>query len=150
MLGDFRLVKKQLVGAMDAVAQAGVGEHTAVYALLDTEDPSWPFEFRWVQKGGAVTRENSLINERLFESGCIDFGFREVRDEDNLEGVLYKGIEEMLADPDCIGVAGLDFFDGSEKVRMARGIEAEDEEDEPDSLRFALFAKGVQGNVVDG
>ena len=150
MQGDFRLVKKQLVGAMDAVAQAGVGEHTAVYALLDTEDPSWPFEFRWVQKGGAVTRENSLINERLFESGCVDFGFREVRDENNLEGVLYKGIEEMLADPDCIGVAGLDFFDGSEKVRMARGIEAEDEEDEPDSLRFALFAKGVQGNVVDG
>ncbi len=34
MQGDFRLVKKQLVGAMDAVAQAGVGEHTAVLLKL--------------------------------------------------------------------------------------------------------------------
>ena len=149
-MSDYRQEKKQLIQALDLVAQAGVGNNVSVCALVDTEDPSWPFDFRWVQKAGAVTRENSLINERLFESGFIDFGFREVRDENNLEGVLYKDIEEMFADPDCIGVAGLDFFEGSERVRMARGIEAEDEEETPESYKFMIFAKGVEGNIVDG
>lgn len=149
-MNDYLFDKKNLCSTLDVIAKAGAAQHVATYALIDTEDPTWPFDFRWVQKMGAVTRENGLVNERLFESGFTDFGFREVRDENNLEGVLYKDIEDMFTDPDCIGVAPLEFFEGGERVRMAHGMEDEDEDENEENFKFALFAKGVEGNIVSG
>lgn len=149
-MSEYAQDKKLLVDTLNVIAKAGVGDNVAVYALVDTEDPAYPFDYRWIQKSGAATRENTLINERLFETGFIDYGFREVRNEDNLEGAVYKPIEDMFADPDCIGVAGYDFFEGSERVRMARGIEAEDEEENPESYKFFMFLQGVESNIVDG
>ncbi len=149
-MSEFSQEKKDLCEVLNVLAKAGVADHVSAYALIDTEDPGWPFDFRWIHKEGATTRENSLINERLFESGFLDFGFREVRNEDNLEGVVYKSIEDMFTDNDCIGVAPLEMFEGNERVRMARGIEDEDEDENPENYKFALFAKGVEGNIVDG
>lgn len=146
---EFREHKKALMGALDAVAQDVAGG-VSMYALVDTEDPAWPFDFRWVQKAGATTRANSLINERLFDVAFLDFGFREVRDEDHLEGVVYKDITEQLADDACIGVAPFEFFEGSERVRMAHGIEDEASEEDPEAYRFAQFLRQVRGNVIDG
>ena len=149
-MSEFSKEKKTLCDVLNVVAKAGVAEHVSTYALIDTEDPGWPFDFRWIQKEGAATRENTLFNERLFESGFLDFGFREVRNEDNLESVVYKSIEDMFTDKDCIGVAPLEMFEGNERVRMARGIEDENEDENPENYKFALFAKGVEGNIVDG
>lgn len=149
MSNEFTASKKHLLAAVEAAAQ-DVAACVSLYALIDTEDPAWPFDFRWVQKQGASFREVDLINQRLFETAFLDFGWREVRDENNLEGLLYKDITEMLVDEDCIGVADFEFFGGNERVRMAHGIEEEDLEEDASSMRFTQFLQQVQSNVVDG
>ena len=150
-MSDFLEDKKQLTGLLDSIAADGVANNVSISALIDTEDPAFPFDYRWIQKAGASSRAGGLCVERLFDTGFMDFGFREVRNEDNLEGVVYKDIEDMFSDPDCIGVATQAYFGPQgDSIRMARGIEAEAEEEDPDTYKFALFLTGVQQNIVDG
>ena len=46
-----------------------------------------------------------------------------------IEGVAYQPIEELYADPDCIGCAPVSFFDDDKTVaRMAHGADEDDDE----------------------
>lgn len=149
MLNEYAHDKKALVAALEA-ADHDLHANVSAYALLETDDPAWPFEIRLVCAAGQETPDMKLIDERLFDRAFLDFGFGEVRDEKNIEGVVYAPIEELFANPDCIGVAPLDFFDEDlARARMAHGMD-EDDADDLDTPRFARFLKAVRGSVVEG
>ena len=150
MLTEFSDCKSRLAEALEAV-DADLHHHVSVYAVLDTEDPGWPFDIRLVCRAGEEGEQEKLINERLFDRGFLDFGFREVRSEDNLEGISYRPVEDLFSDPSCIGCAPWDFFiEDPTKARMARGMDEDAEDEEEGSYRFALFLKAVQGSVLEG
>ena len=95
--------------------------NVATYAVIETEDPAMPFEICLVHDCGNEDDAARLLNERLFDRAFLDFGYKEVRGEDNLEGVIYAPIEELFTDKVCIGVASRSMFDDDlSRVRMAR------------------------------
>lgn len=150
MLPEYLEDKKKLMSALEQV-DANLHANTAMYALLETEDPAFPFELRWVHKAGGETPEAKILNERLFDRGFLDFGFKEVRGEGNLEGMTYEPIEELLVKDVCIGVAPLSFFDSDlARVRMAHGAEEDAPEDDPDAQRFLHFLNLVRTGCIDG
>lgn len=153
MLAEYLEDKNRLLGALEK-AGAALHERTSVYALLETDDPAWPFEIALVSAQGSVDDQMKLVNERLFGRAFLDYGFHEVLDENSIEGTVYAPIEELFSDDDCIGVAPVSFFDAdAARARMARGAD-EDEDDDSDAVldsqRFAHFLKAVSGKVVDG
>ena len=149
MLSEYAQDKKALVSALES-ADAALHDNISVYALLGTDDPAWPFEVRLVCAAGQESPDMKLINERLFDRAFLDFGYHEVRDEKNLEGVVYAPVEELLSNPDCIGVAPLEFFDeDTARARMAHGMDEDDEED-LDAPRFVRFLKLVHETVYEG
>ena len=150
MLTELLEEKKALMAALDAV-NADLHRNVSVYAVLETQDPSWPFDIRWVAKPGTASDDMKLINERLFDRAFLDYGFHEVLDENQIEGVAYQPIEELYADPDCIGCAPVSFFDDDKTVaRMAHGADEDDDElEDLDAQRFLFFLKSVAGSVVD-
>lgn len=151
MLAEYLEDKKALMSALEQT-DANLHANVATYALLETEDPAHPFELKLVQEAGKETAQAKLMNERLFDRGFLDFGFKEVRGEDNLEGIVYSPIEELIVDNTCIGVAPVTFFDAdSARVRMAHGADEEEpSEDNPDSLRFLHFLNLLRGSCIDG
>ena len=151
MLTELLEEKKALMAALDAV-NADLHRNVSVYAVLETQDPSWPFDIRWIAKPGTASDDMKLINERLFDRAFLDYGFHEVLDENQIEGVAYQPIEELYADPDCIGCAPVSFFDDDKTVaRMAHGADEDDDElEDLDAQRFLFFLKSVAGSVVDG
>lgn len=149
MLSEYAYDKKSLISALER-ADASLHENTSVYALLETDDPGWPFEVRLVCGKGQESADMKLIDERLFDRAFLDFGYHEVRDEKNLEGVAYAPIEELLANPDCIGVAPIEFFDAdASRARMAHGMDEDDEQD-LDTPRFVRFLKLARETVFEG
>ncbi|MGI6033985.1 MAG: Kiwa anti-phage protein KwaB-like domain-containing protein [Coriobacteriales bacterium] len=150
MLSEYKEIKDALVEALDAV-DADLHHHVSSYAVLDTQDPAWPFEIRSLCRQGQETDSEKLINERLFDRAFLDYGFREVLDENALEGVVYQPVEDLFKHPDGIGCAPWDhFIEDPTKARMAHGVEEDDDKDDLDAMRFPLFLKSVQGNVIDG
>lgn len=150
MLAEYREDKTKLMEALELVDKQ-LAANSSSYAVLETDDPSSPFEMRTLQASGAADEDMEIIGERLFDTAFLDYGFREVRDADNIEGMVYAPIEELYSDPSCIGVAPLSFFDDdATRMRMAHGADEPDEEENPDSMRFALFLKTLRGTVIDG
>ena len=151
MLSEYMNDKTTLLGALEKVS-ARLGERSAAYAVLETDDPATPFEIRWVNRQNEQSDAARIVNERLFDRGFLDFGFKEIRGEDNLEGVVYGSIEELFADSNRIGVAPLSFFDDeAASVRMARGADENESEDAAvDLMRFPSFLSLVKGRVVEG
>ena len=151
MLKEYANDKTALLSALEQ-ADANLHANVSTYALVETEDPAQPFELRIVQEAGAETPEGKLVNERLFDRAFLDFGYKEVRGQDNLEGVVYEPIEELLVSDDCIGVAPLAFFDAdSARARMAHGAEDDKApEDDPDAMRFVHFLNTVRTNCIEG
>lgn len=151
MLTEYKNDKAALLSALELV-DANLHANTASYAVVETEDPARPFELRWIHEAGRESASAKLMNERLFDRGFLDFGYKEVRSEDNIEGISYEPIEELLVNDACIGVASFSFFDeDASRVRMARGAE-EDEapEENPAAMRFARFLEIVRGTCIEG
>ena len=150
MLSEFTQEKAALCKALETVAEK-LDAATSIYALLETDDPAFPFELKWVRKPGEASADAGLINQRLFDTAFLDYGFREVRSEDNLEGVIYQPLEDMLADPDCIGVAPVSYFDVDRaRARMAAGVDEEPDDENPEAMRFVSFLNLVRGRVLSG
>ena len=150
MFAEYRDVKERLVEALEGIAD-DVDARTSIYALVQTGDPQVPFDVKWVRKAGQASADAGLVNQRLFDNAFLDYGFHELRDEDNLEGVVYAPLEDKLTDPECIGVASLDFFDVDQaRVRMAAGADEDPEEEDADALRFLSYLKLVDGRVRNG
>lgn len=150
MLEELLEQKKALIEALKR-ADEDLHRNLSMYAVLETEDPAWPFEIRTVFARGAEPEEAEPMDERLFDRAFLDFGYQEVRDENNIEGTQYAPLEDLFADPDCIGCARIDFFDEDQShARMAHTMDEEEAEDDPDLMRMQLFLKAVRGNVVEG
>ncbi len=151
MLTEYKNDKAALLSALELV-DANLHANTASYAVVETEDPERPFELRWIHDAGRESAPAKLMNERLFDRGFLDFGYKEIRNEDNIEGISYEPIEELLVNDACIGVAPLSFFDeDASRVRMARGAEEDDApEDNPSGMRFTRFLEIVRGTCIEG
>lgn len=150
MIAEYKNDKVALLSALEQ-ADANLHAHVATYAVIETEDPAMPFEICLVHDCGNEDDAARLLNERLFDRAFLDFGYKEVRGEDNLEGVIYAPIEELFTDKVCIGVASRSMFDDDlSRVRMARGAEEEEVEETDDVMRFVHFLKAIDGRVIDG
>lgn len=150
MIAEYKNDKVALLSALEQ-ADANLHAHVATYAVIETEDPAMPFEICLVHDCGNEDDASRLLNERLFDRAFLDFGYKEVRGEDNLEGVVYAPIEELFTDKVCIGVAPRSMFDDDlSRVRMARGAEEEEVEETDDVMRFVHFLKAIDGRVIDG
>ena len=150
MIAEYKNDKVAFLSALEQ-ADANLHANVATYAVVETEDPMTPFEICLVHERGAESDAARLLNERLFDHAFLDFGYKEVRSEDNLEGVVYAPIEELFGDKPCIGVAPRSMFDDDlTRVRMARGTEEDDVEEDADAMRFTHFLKAVDGRVIDG
>ena len=150
MIAEYKNDKVAFLSALEQ-ADANLHANVATYAVVETEDPMAPFEICLVHERGAESDAARLLNERLFDHAFLDFGYKEVRSEDNLEGVVYAPIEELFGDKPCIGVAPRSMFDDDlTRVRMARGAEEDDVEEDADAMRFTHFLKAVDGRVIDG
>lgn len=142
--------KTALLAAIER-ADASLKENSSIYALVETEDPGWPFEIRLLSAAPLADAELKVINERLFDRAFLDFGYHEVRDENNIAGISYEPVEELFSNPDCIGVTGLELFDDElAAARMAHGMDEDDDASNPDNGRFAAFLRAVRGSVVEG
>lgn len=150
MIAEYKNDKVAFLSALEQ-ADANLHANVATYAVVETEDPMTPFEICLVHERGAESDAARLLNERLFDHAFLDFGYKEVRSEDNLEGVVYAPIEELFGDKPCIGVAPRSMFDDDlTRVRMARGAEEDDVEEDADAMCFTHFLKAVDGRVIDG
>ncbi len=151
MLSEYMNDKTRLLSALEQIS-ANLHERCATYAIIETEDPATPFEARWVHRQGEESDAARIMNERLFDRGFLDFGFKEIRGEDNLEGMVYGSIEELFADSNRIGVAPYSFFDDdAAQVRMAHGADDDVSSSvEADLMRFPFFLNLVRGRVISG
>lgn len=150
MIAEYKNDKVALMSALEQ-ADARLHDNVSTYALVETQDPLAPFEIRLVCDRGKESAEAKLLNERLFDHAFLDFGYKEVRGEDNLEGVIYAPIEELFVDANCIGVAPRSFFDvDAASVRMARGADEDEVDEGDDSMRFLHFLNQVDGRVISG
>lgn len=147
---DYKNDKVALLSAIEQ-ADSDLHAHVSTYAVLETDDPLSPFEICWVHRQGAESNEAKLLNERLFDHAFLDFGYKEVRDEKNIEGTLYEPIEELFVKTDCIGVAPISFFDEDlASVRMAHAADEDEADEAADVARFTHFLHAVQGRVLAG
>lgn len=150
MIQEYKNDKTALLSVLEQ-ADSNLHEHVSMYALVETDDPLHPFEICWVHRQGAESNDGKLLNERLFDHAFLDYGYKEIRSEDNLEGVVYAPVEELFTDADCIGVAPFSLFDEERaSVRMARGAEDEEENDASPEMRFAHFLQLVEGRIISG
>ena len=151
MIPEYKNDKTALLSALEQ-ADSNLHAHTATYALVETEDPATPFEILLVHRAGEESDAARLMNERLFDHAFLDFGYKEVRGEKNLEGVVYAPIEELFTDVQSIGVAPRSMFDvDSERVRMAHGADEDDDAQENiDAGRFLFFLNLLDGRVFAG
>lgn len=150
MIAEYKNDKVALLSALEQ-ADANLHANVATYAVVETEDPTAPFEICLVHERGEESDAARLLNERLFDHAFLDFGYKEVRSEDNLEGVVYAPIEELFGDKPCIGVAPRSMFDDDlSRVRMARGADEDEVEETDDAMRFLHFLRAVDGRVIDG
>lgn len=150
MIPEYKNEKVALLSALEQ-ADSNLHANTSTYAVIETEDPLMPFDVRWVHRAGEESDEARRLNERLFDHGFLDFGYKEVRSEKNLDGVPYEPVDEMFANANCIGVAPFSFFDDdAAKVRMAHEAEDEKRDETDDVHRFARFLKLIEGHVISG
>lgn len=150
MIQEYKNDKTTLLSALEQ-ADSNLHEHVSMYALIETDDPLHPFELCWVHRQGAESDECKLLNERLFNHAFLDFGYKEIRSEDNLEGVIYAPVEELFVDAKCIGVAPFSLFDEDRaSVRMAHGAEEEEVNEASPQMRFSHFLQLVEGRVLSG
>ena len=148
MLSEYADAKKNLMAAIEQ-SDEQLNRVTTIYALLETEDPGWPFDLRLISRQGLLDEELRVMNERLFDKAFLDFGYREIRTEDNLEGVVYAPLEDMMSDNSCIGVAPVSQFDESvAKAYMARGAEDDEVSEDPSRMRFNFFLRLVREFVM--
>lgn len=150
MIAEYKNDKVALLSALEQ-ADANLHANVATYALVETEDPAAPFEICLVHECGEESDSARLLNERLFDHAFLDFGYKEVRSEDNLEGVVYAPVEELFGDKNCIGVAPRTMFDDDlSRVRMAHGADEDEVEETDDAMRFLHFLRAVDGRVIAG
>lgn len=150
MLAEYLEKKNALLSALKS-ADEDLHRNLSMYAVLETDDPARPFEILGICEEGHEPEEARVMNERLFDRAFLDYGYQEVRSENNIEGTPYAPLEDLFADPDCIGCAPFDFFDeGLASARMAHTMDEEEAEEDPDLMRMQLFIQTVRGSVVDG